>query len=141
MGRKSNLSQEKLDLYNRVLETYKQEVNINPDYPFKKHCEQWDINAGAVTRWLCSRGVFISVLKQEARERLEEEAFIKAQRTGTFVSVHPETEAMTGWRNTEIPLLEIFLPGKIHLSMKKGTAADAIALISTYAGKAEKGGR
>jgi hypothetical protein len=34
--------------------------------------------------------------------------------------------------------VEVYLPGKIHLTVKKGTAADVISLISTYA---ERGGR
>lgn len=42
---------------------------------------------------------------------------------------------MAGWRNTEIPRVEIYLPGKIRLTVKKGTAANVISLISTYAEK------
>lgn len=133
------MPQEKLDLYNRVLETYKQEININPDYPFKDHCAKWNVKERTLNSWLCKRGIFVSVLKQKARERLTENTLLQtAQKTGAFVSVHPEPEAMSGWRNTVIPRVVIYFSGNIRLSVKRATAADVIALISTYA---EKGGR
>lgn len=132
---RSNLPPEKLELYNRVFETYKQEVRLTPDYSFKQHCEKWNVNANKLNQRLCSNGIFISELKRESRERLTEEAMRQAQRMGAFVSIQPESEAMSGWRNTEIPRVEIYLPGKIHLTVKKGTAANVISLISTYAEK------
>lgn len=132
---RSNLPPEKAALYDRVLETYKQEVRLNPDYSFKQHCEKWNVNANRLNQRLCSNGIFISELKRESRERLAEEAMRQAQRIGTFVSIQPESEAMSGWRNTEIPRVEIYLPGKIHLTVKKGTVSNVIALISTYAEK------
>jgi len=138
MARKSKLPQETLDLYSRVFETYKQEVKLNPDYPFAKHCAKWNVCVHKLNLRLCREGIFISDLKREARERLTEESIRQAQRMGTFVSIQPESEAMSGWRNTEIPRVEIYLPGKIHLTVKKGTAANVISLISTYA---EKGAR
>lgn len=135
MAFKSNLSQETLELYDQVFETYKQEIKLNPNLSFKNHCAQWNIQAYKLNDRLCRKGIFITDLKREARERLMEETIRQAQRMGSFVSIHPESEAMTGWRNTEIPRVEIYLPGKIHMSVKKGTAANIISLISTYAEK------
>lgn len=133
----STLAPEKNELYNRVIETYKQKLKHNPDYPFRDHCGEYNLRAGSIVPWLNSKNIFIRNLKQEARDRLTAETIRQAHRVGAFVSVQPESEAMAGWRNTEIPRVEIYLPGKIHLTVKKGTASDVIALISTYA---EKGG-
>lgn len=135
MSRKSILPPETLELYDRVFETYKQEVKLNPDYSFSSHCKQWNVNAFKLNKRLCREGIFINKLKQESRERLTEESIRQAQRMGAFVSIQPENEAMSGWRNTEIPRVEIYLPGKIRLTVKKGTAANVISLISTYAEK------
>lgn len=138
MSRKSNLPPETLELYKRVFETYLQEIKADPDYSFAEHCAKWDVKASSLNARLCREGIFISRLKQESRDRLAEESFRQAQRRGAFVSVHPESEAMSGWRNTEIPRVEIRLPGKIRLTVKDGTASHIISLISTYA---EKGSR
>ena len=119
MSRKSILPPETLELYDRVFET----------------CKQWNVNASKLNQRLCREGIFINKLKQESRERLTEESIRQAQRMGAFVSIQPENEAMSGWRNTEIPRVEIYLPGKIRLTVKKETAANVISLISTYAEK------
>lgn len=125
-------------MYKRVFETYLQEIKADPDYSFAEHCAKWDVKASSLNARLCREGIFISRLKQESRDRLAEESFRQAQRRGAFVSVRPESEAMSGWRNTEIPRVEIRLPGKIRLTVKDGTASNIISLISTYA---EKGSR
>ncbi len=139
MSGRCKLPPEKVELYERVYETYKQEVKLNPDYTFRAHCAKWGVKSDKLNERLCREGIFISDLRREAREALAREAIRQSQRQlGSFVSIPPESEAMTGWRNTEIPRVEVYLPGKIHLTVKKGTAADVISLISTYA---ERGGR
>ena len=133
---------EKYDLYKKVIDTYRQAVQDNPGLSFKQHCRQCgitDINGySSITRWLEEKGVFVGGIKQEARDVRAMAAIESKPRTGSFVSIRPEHEAMSGWRNTEIPRVTITLPGQIRLSLKKASAAEIISLISTYA---EKGGR
>lgn len=133
----SQLPQETIELYERVLETYKEELKIDPDYSFVKHCSKWDVKTKKVQRWLNSRLIMIGNLKDKAHELKNAQMFRDAQQRGMFAQVHPETEVMSGWRSTEIPRVDIYLPGKVRLSVKKGTAMNVISLISTYA---EKGG-
>lgn len=133
----SQLPQETIELYERVLETYKEELKIDPDYSFVKHCSKWDVKTNKVQRWLNSRLIMISNLKDKAHELKNAQMFRDAQQRGMFAQVHPETDVMSGWRSTEIPRVDIYLPGKVRLSVKKGTAMNIISLISTYA---EKGG-
>ncbi len=66
MSRKSILPPETLELYDRVFETYKQEVKLNPDYSFSSHCKQWNVNASKLNERLCREGIFINKLKQES---------------------------------------------------------------------------
>jgi len=89
--------------------------------------------------WLNRQNIFINDLKQEAKDAAAAAALDWRQRpTGTFVSVRPENEVMSGWRNTEIPRVEIYLLGKVRLSLRKTSVASIMTLLSTYA---EKGGR
>lgn len=95
------------------------------------------MNTEQVKRWLNSRFIMISTLKNKAHELKNAQLFREAQQHGMFAQVHPETEAMSGWRSTEIRRVDIYFPGKVRLSVKKSTAMSIISLISTYA---EKGG-
>ena len=134
----SQLPQETIELYERILETYKEELKIDPNYSFVKHCSKWNANGEKVRSWLNRRCILISDLKNKAQELKSAQMFREAQQRGMFAQVHPETEAMSGWRSTEIPRVDIYLPGKVRLCVKKSTAMNIMALISTYA---EKGGR
>lgn len=129
---------EKYDLYKKVIDTYRQAVQDNPNLSFKQHCRQWSVPAYCLQSWLNFKGIFINDIKQEARDAKAMAAIESKPRTGSFVSIRPEHEAMSGWRNTEIPRVTITLPGQVRLSLKKASAAEIISLISTYA---EKGGR
>lgn len=129
---------EKYDLYKKVIDTYRQAVQDNPDLSFKQHCRQWSVPAYCLQSWLNFKGIFINDIKQEAREARAMVVLESKQKAGSFVSIRPEHGTMTGWRNTEIPRVTITLPGQIRLSLRKVSAAEIISLISTYA---EKGGR
>lgn len=138
---RSNLPQERIDFYNRVLETYKEIIKVDPNYPFNKHCEEWSVRSDRISRWLVNHNIFVSRLKEEAIERLSREASERArsaQRVGAFVSVRPENDAMSGWRNTEIARVDVYLPGKVRLSLRKATAAEIISVVSTYAEKSSR---
>lgn len=133
---------EKNDLYQKIIDKYRQAVKDTPDLSFKQYCRQYGITDvkgySSITKWLEAKGIFVGEIKQEARDARAMSAFESKQRTGSFVSIRPEHEAMSGWRNTEIPRVTITLPGQVRLSLKKASAAEIISLISTYA---EKGGR
>ena len=138
---RSKLPQERIDFYNRVLETYKEIIKVDPNYPFNKHCEEWSVRSDRISRWLVNHNIFVSRLKEEAIERLSREAAERArsaQRVGAFVSVRPENDAMSGWRNTEIARVDVYLPGKVRLSLRKATAAEIISVVSTYAEKSSR---
>ena len=99
----SQLPQETIELYERILKTYKEDLKIDPNYPFVKHCSKWNANDEKVCSWLNSRYILISDLKNKAQELKSAQMFKEAQQRGMFAQVHPETEVMSGWRSTEIP--------------------------------------
>jgi hypothetical protein len=130
---------EKYETYKQVFDAYKLALKDDPDFSFKKHCRQWSISTRCMGSWLNRQNIFINDLKQEAKDAAAAAALDWRQRpTGTFVSVRPENEVMSGWRNTEIPRVEIYLLGKVRLSLRKTSVASIMTLLSTYA---EKGGR
>lgn len=130
---------ERYETYKQVFDAYKLALKDAPDLSFKAHCRQWSVPAYRLESWLNRQGIFINDLKQESKDAAAAAALERMQRpAGTFVSVRPESEVMTGWRNMEIPRVEIYLPGKVRLSLRKTSAASIITLLSTYA---EKGGR
>ncbi len=130
---------EKYETYKKVFEAYKEAVKSEPNLSFKAHCRQWSVPAFCLESWLNRQGIFINDLKQEAKDAAAVAALERRQRpTGMFISVRPENEAMAGWRKTEIPRVEIYLPGKVRLSLRKTSVASIITLLSTYAEKGER---
>lgn len=130
------LTREEIELYHRVVDSYRELLRANPDYTFKKHCAQWSIPYPRIIAWLPRHNIFISEIQADARAEMLESAFqgtTTRPRVGTFVSISPENEVMGGWRNTIIPRVDIYIPGRKRITVRKTTVANVIALAATYA--------